>query len=240
MTEPPPPGDTDAPPRASHPPLPVLFLDDDIVAVSKPSGLLVHRDARYPDAPAVLQTVRDQTRRFLYPVHRLDRGTSGILLFAFDSAMAARLQKCLQAESAQKRYLALVRHPGRDRRLGDRWVCDQPLADDKDVLRAARSVCEVRETFLGCALIEVAIQTGRYHQIRRHLASCGRPIAGDTVHGRERFNELLRRRHALQRLFLHQHRLALQHPRTAAPIELEDPVPPELGRVLESLRPRRT
>lgn len=240
MTEPPPPGDIEAPPRQSHPPLPVLYCDDDIIAVSKPSGLLVHRDDRYPEAPAVLQTVRDQTGRFLYPVHRLDRGTSGILLFAFASATAARLQKCLQADSARKLYLALVRYPGRGRELGQHWICEQPLADDKEVLRAARSTCEVRETFRGCALIEVGIHTGRYHQIRRHLALCGRPIAGDAVHGRDRFNQLLRRRHDLQRLFLHQHRLLLRHPRTAAPIELEDPLPPELTAVLAALRARRT
>jgi 23S rRNA-/tRNA-specific pseudouridylate synthase len=92
----------------THPPLPVLVLDEDFVAVSKPSGLLVHRDDHHPDAPAALQTVRDQLGKHLYPFHRLDRATSGILLFGFSRKAAAALQESL-ATSRYKRPIAVAR-----------------------------------------------------------------------------------------------------------------------------------
>lgn len=227
---------TETPPPTTHPPLPILHIDEHIVAVSKPSGLLVHRDERYPDAPAVLQTVRDQTGRFLYPVHRLDRGTSGILVYAFASDTAAKLQKCMQAESASKEYLALTRYPGRGRELGEQWVTDQPLHDEKDVPRPARSEFAVQEAFHRCALVRVRIATGRYHQIRRHLDHCGRHVIGDTTHGKARINQLFRERFGLQRLFLHHCRLAFAHPLLGTPMEFVDPLPPELGAVIDALR----
>lgn len=230
MTEPP------AAAAGSHPPLPVLFMDEHLIAVSKPSGLLVHRDERHPEAPAVLQTVRDQTGRFLYPVHRLDRGTSGIVLFAFATDTAARLQKRLQADDAHKQYLALVRYPGSGRELGEQWVCERPLLDDKDVPRPARTAFALVEAFHRCALIRAEIATGRYHQIRRHLNHCGRHVIGDTTHGKGRINQLFRERHGLQRLFLHHGRAVLRHPETDVLLQLEDPLPAELERVLAALR----
>ena len=86
------PADGPAPPSAPQGPLVVLYQDEEFVAVSKPSGLLVHRDDHNRDAPAALQVVRDQIGRFLYPFHRLDRATSGILLFGLSSAAAAAMQ----------------------------------------------------------------------------------------------------------------------------------------------------
>ncbi|MFO0175328.1 MAG: pseudouridine synthase [Planctomycetota bacterium] len=98
-----------APTGETHPPLPVLFLDEDFVAVSKPSGLLVHRDEHHPHAPAALQTVRDQLQKHLYPFHRLDRATSGILLFGFSRRAAAALQESLAAPDARKEQPARAR-----------------------------------------------------------------------------------------------------------------------------------
>lgn len=231
-----------APPEATAPAspaptsLPILFQDDSIVAVSKPSGLLVHRDERNPDAPAVLQIVRDQLGKFLFPVHRLDRATSGILVYAFSRDLAADLQKSLMAESSQKEYLALVRWPGSYPELGDRWVCDRPLHDDKDIAREAHSEFWLVEPFRRCALVGCRIATGRYHQIRRHLNHCGRHILGDTTHGKGRLNELYRTRYGLDRLFLHAARLALRHPVSGEPLEFCDPLPCELEAVLARLR----
>lgn len=216
--------------------LPILFQDDSIVAVSKPSGLLVHRDERNPDAPAVLQIVRDQIGKFLFPVHRLDRATSGILVYAFSRDLAADLQKSLMAETSQKEYAALVRWPGSFPDLGDRWVCDRPLHDDKDIARDAHSEFWLKEPFRRCALIGCRIATGRYHQIRRHLNHCGRHILGDTTHGKGRLNELYRTRYGLDRLFLHAARLALRHPVSGEPLVFEDPLPTELEAVLARLR----
>ncbi len=222
------------PPSSS--PLPVLYLDDCLVAVSKPSGLLVHRDERHPDAPAALQLVRDQLGRFLYPVHRLDRATSGILVYAFTSELAAQLQTTMTAPTAHKDYLALVRWPGSFPDLGARWVCAQPLHDEKDIARPAHSEFWLAESFRRAALLHCRITTGRYHQIRRHLNHSGRHILGDTTHGKGRLNELYRLRYGLDRLFLHAARLSLLHPRSGATVELVDPLPKELVAVVERLR----
>lgn len=227
----------DAEPRLPpHPPLPVLHLEDDFVAVSKPSGLLVHRDSHHENAPAALQVVRDQLGKFLYPFHRLDRATSGVLLFGLSSAAAAALQASLSAADAHKDYFALMRWPGSLRELPDAWTCDRPLTDEKGIARAARTDFQLVETFRHCALVRCRIFTGRYHQIRRHANHSGRHILGDTTHGKGRINALFRERYGLQRLFLHLQRISMRHPTTGAPLELTDPMPPELITVLDRLR----
>jgi tRNA pseudouridine65 synthase len=216
--------------------LPILHLDDEFVAVSKPGGLLVHRDEHHPDAPAALQTVRDQLGRRLYPFHRLDRPSSGILLFGFTSAAAAALQAVFAAPETHKEYLALMRWPGSHRELPDCWTCDLPLHTDDDRAQEARTGFEVLERFRGCGLVRCRIHTGRYHQIRRHANHSGRHILGDTTHGKGRLNELFRVKYGLPRLFLHLHRVAMHHPRTGAALELVDPLPVDLTVVLARLR----
>jgi tRNA pseudouridine65 synthase len=221
---------------ATHPPLPVVLLDEDFVAVSKPSGLLVHRDEHHPDAAAALQTVRDQLGRHLYPFHRLDRATSGLLLFGFSRAAAAALQESLAAADAHKDYLALLRWPGANRELPDTWLCDRPLHDEKDVAREARTEFALLERLPHCALVRCRLFTGRYHQIRRHANHSGRHVLGDTTHGKGRINAAFRSRYDLGRLFLHLEHIRMRHPRTGEPLELHDPLPPELQLVLERLR----
>lgn len=216
--------------------LPILHLDDDFVAVSKPGGLLVHRDEHHPDAPAALQIVRDQVGRHLYPFHRLDRPSSGILMFGFSSAAAAALQAALAAPEAEKEYVALMRWPGSLRQLPDEWTCDQTLHTDDDRPQEAVTDFALLEAFRGCALVRCRIHTGRYHQIRRHANHSGRHILGDTTHGKGRMNALFREKYGLPRLFLHLRRVALRHPGTAAPMELLDPLPEELAEVLSRLR----
>ena len=216
--------------------LPVLRQEPDFIAVSKPSGLLVHRDEHHPEAPAALQLVRDQVGQFVYPFHRLDRATSGILLFGFSSASAAALQKCLAADNANKEYLALLRYPGSDHELGEVWTSERALTDDKDVARPSRTDFAVVERFDRCALVQCRIYTGRYHQIRRHANHCGRHVIGDTTHGKGRINAMFRERHGLHRLFLHLRRVEMDHPTRSERLEIEDPLPAELVRVLDSLR----
>ena len=233
--ESPPPAEPPAEPPAAPSPLREIFRDETMVAVSKPSGLLVHRDQHHPDAPAALQIVRDQTGRHLYPFHRLDRATSGVLLFAFSSAAAAALQASLSSPDADKEYHALLRWPGANGELGDSWLCDRPLHDEKDVAREARTEFTRIASFTRCALVRCRIFTGRYHQIRRHANHSGRHVLGDTTHGKGRINALFRERYGLDRLFLHLFRIRLRHPSTGEPLELTDPMPPELTSVLERL-----
>ena len=222
--------------REPAPELTVLHQEDSFVAVSKPSGLLVHRDEHHPDAPAALQLVRDQLEQHLYPFHRLDRATSGILLFGLSRRSAASLQRCLAAADAHKDYLALMRHPGSGPDLGDRWTSERPLTDDKGKQKECRTDFEVVESFDRCALVRCRIYTGRYHQIRRHANHCGRHVLGDTTHGKGRINAFFRERFGLQRLFLHLGRVEMQHPVTGARFVIEDPMPTELAQVLARLR----
>jgi len=217
-------------------PLPVLYQDDGVVAVHKPSGLLVHRDEHHPEAPAALQIVRDQLGKFLYPFHRLDRATSGILLFALSSAAAAAWQKALASPDAHKDYLALLRWPGSNGGLPDDWSCERPLSDEKDKPREARSDFALVERFRRTALVRCRIFTGRYHQIRRHANHCGRHVIGDTTHGKGRINAFYRERHGLHRLFLHLQRVSIVHPFTGVRLEIEDALPAELATVLDRLR----
>lgn len=226
-------------PCPASPPLRVLREEPDWVAISKPSGLLVHRDEHHPDAPAALQSVRDQFGRFVYPFHRLDRATSGILLFAFSSAAAAELQQAMAAPTAIKEYVALVRWPGSaasdGEPLGDAWTCARPLTDDKGVARDARTDFERLETLPYSALVRCRIHSGRYHQIRRHANHSGRHVLGDTSHGKGRINALFRERFGLQRLFLHLYRVRLEL-EDCGLVEIVDPLPGDLRSVLARLR----
>lgn len=224
------------PAASAAPALTVLHEDDDFVAVSKPSGLLVHRDEHHPDAPAALQLVRDQVGRHLYPFHRLDRATSGVLIFGYSRKAAAALQKRLGAADAHKGYLALMRYPGSAGDIGARWTSERPLTDDKGNQKECRTDFEVVEELDRCALIRCRIYTGRYHQIRRHANHCGRHIIGDTTHGKGRINALFRERFGLDRLFLHLARVELEHPSSGDPLVIEDPLPAPLVEVLERLR----
>lgn len=219
--------------------LPVLLREEGFIAVSKPSGLLVHRDRNYPDAHAALQIVRDQAGCYVYPFHRLDRSTSGILLFGFSSESAAALQASLSAPDAHKDYLALMRYPGNGDDLGPEWTMDRPLTDEKDIAREARTDFRVVETFSRCALVQCRIFTGRYHQIRRHANHCGRHIIGDTTHGKGRINATFRKLYGLHRLFLHLSRVEMAHPDTGERFAIEDPMPDELTQVLDRLRAAR-
>ena len=218
------------------PTLPILHQEEEFVAVSKPSGLLVHRDRNYPEAPAALQVVRDQVGKYVYPFHRLDRATSGILMFGFSSESAAALQASLSAQDAHKQYLALARYPGSNLELGDSWSMPRPLSDEKDVKRECRSDFEVMETFSKCALVQCRIFTGRYHQIRRHANHCGRHVIGDTTHGKGRINAAFRADYGLHRLFLHLVRVEMAHPVSGERFAIDDPLPGELASVLSRLR----
>ncbi len=211
-------------------PLPILYCDDDVALVDKPSGMLVHRG--WDRDPVVAMTaLRDQLGRHVFPVHRLDRATSGVLLFALSSETAARLQAEFEAGSVRKQYLALVRGTP-----PASCVVDHPVPKAEDGPRVP-AVTEVRTlgTSGRFSLVLAEPRTGRLHQIRRHLKHLGHPLVGDVNYGRGEINRLFREQYGLHRLFLHAWTLALPHPRTGAPLHACAPVPPELMRVLEAL-----
>lgn len=191
--------------------LTVLFLDDRVVAIDKPPGMLVHRSKESADRVFVLQTLRDQLGRRVYPVHRLDRPASGVMAFGLDPDAARDLQESLR--DATKEYLVMVRGE-----TAPAFSSDRPLTSDKGVKQEARTDFERIESRRGFTLLQARPATGRRHQIRRHLAHLGHQVVGDTQHGKGRINRWLREEYGLPRLFLHASRVECPMLRAEAPL----------------------
>lgn len=211
-------------------PLKILWEDERVVAVSKPGGMLVHRTREAPDRRVVLQTLRRQIGTHLYPIHRLDRAASGVLLFAKTSEEARQFHRGLRQEATRKEYLVLAR--------GDapsEWEMSRPLTDDAGVPKAAQTSFVKIGSFFRCSLLQAFPSTGRRHQIRRHLAHCAHHILGDTTYGKGRINRFFRENHGLPRLFLHARRVELVHPETGSTYCFEDPLAKDLTDFLMGL-----
>jgi tRNA pseudouridine65 synthase len=187
----------------------VLHLDDRLVIVDKPSGVVVHRGWADDDG-GVLVALRRQLGRRVWPLHRLDRGASGALAFALDAEAAAVLGRAFAEGQVAKRYLALVRgHPPAELRI------DHPLPSGEDAHGdRVDAVTEVRRIGIWerYALVEAVPYTGRLHQIRRHLKHIACPIIGDVNYGKGEHNRLFRERFGLHRLALHAFALTVPHP----------------------------
>jgi tRNA pseudouridine65 synthase len=210
--------------------LEILYRDDDLVAVDKPSGMPVHRGWAVDGVP-VLQTLRDQIRRHVYPVHRLDRGTSGVLLFALCGEIAHGVQIQFEAHEIDKRYLALCR--GHDPAL---VRVDHPLAQEEGgERRPAVTDFKLLGRFERYGLYEARPLTGRRHQVRRHLKHASHPIIGDTSYGKGEHNRLFRERFGFHRLALHASDMRLRHPRTGEPLHFHAQPPAELAGLLREL-----
>jgi 23S rRNA (uracil1939-C5)-methyltransferase len=224
--------------RAEPPALVVLHDEGDLIAVEKPPFLptVPHPERR----GSLLERVRALPgAAHAVPLHRLDADTSGVCLFARSGDAAPAWQKALAADATAKRYLALVRGVGRAKGRVAR-----PLREDGRTLDAATRYRRI-EVVHGHALLEVTLETGRTHQIRRHLASIGQPVLGDARHGHAASNRHLFERFHLDRPFLHCASIELAHPQRSAPLRIESPLAPDLAAVLERLRapeidPRRT
>lgn len=215
-------GDEAANPVA--PELALLFRDEHIVVTSKPAGLTVHRgDRSLAGETFVLQTLKAQIGTWVYPVHRLDRQTSGPLAFALSSRVATLLQNSLADPSARKEYLTLVRGS-----TPDRFESDRPLTADNGERQPAHSEFEKIAELSRCSLLRVRITTGRRHQIRRHLDHLAHQVIGDRSHGKGRINRFFREHYGLQRMFLHAARLAFAHPVDGTWLDLRDPLPDDL------------
>lgn len=222
--------------------LDILYRDDVLVAVHKPPGLMVHRselDRR--ETRFAVQLLRGQLGRHVFPAHRLDRGTSGVLLFAFDGRTAARLGQAFESGAVEKRYLAVVR--GWPEPAGS---IDHPLRrleDGKDVddADAPRLVARTDYRRLACAevpipspghdttrvaLVEVTPHTGRQHQVRRHLKHISHPVLGDANYGKGPLNRAFAALYGTGRLLLACADLRLVHPADGRPLLLHAPLEP--------------
>jgi tRNA pseudouridine65 synthase len=204
----------------------VLHVDPYLVVVNKPSGLLVHRGWDNDDDVALFR-VRDALGgQHVHPIHRLDRGTSGALLFARDRDTAAKLANAIEHGGIEKRYLALVR--GAPPQSG---VIDHPVPKGEDGPRVpalTRFRLVAASPVDRCALVEARPETGRLHQVRRHLRHINHPLIGDVKHGSGPVNRHYRATYNLHRLALHAHFLAFAHPVSGARIEVTAPIPKDL------------
>ncbi|MDD3675722.1 pseudouridylate synthase [Thauera propionica] len=257
--------------------LDILYRDEWLVAIHKPSGLLVHRSpiAAREERFAV-QLLRDQIGRRVFPAHRLDRGTSGLLLFALDAGMAAALGAQFEARTVQKRYLAVVRgHPAEagvidhplvrkldaiERRHGRGAGSRDALPEDEDIdpgdepqkadgaTAAQPALTHFRRLATAelphavdryptsrYALVELTPETGRRHQLRRHLKHLSHPIIGDATYGKGRHNRLFQTLFGCQRMLLACTALSVAHPATGTPLHFTAPLADDFRAVLRHL-----
>jgi tRNA pseudouridine65 synthase len=205
-----------------------LYRDEHLVAVNKPSGLAVHRGWA-TDRVTALSLARDTSGRHVYPVHRLDRGTSGVLVFAFDGATAALLQERFKERAVLKRYLALTRGITPESGRIDHPV---PRSEDGERVPAVTSYRRLGVALDRYSLIEAIPETGRLHQIRRHLKHLHHPLIGDTKYGDGRENRRWREL-GLTRLALHAAELRFPHPVTSIELAILAPFPDDLRVPLE-------
>ncbi len=218
--------------RAMTAPLEVLYLDDHLVVVNKPSGLLVHRGWG-DDRDVALTRVRDALGARVNPVHRLDRGTSGALVFARTPEMTSAMGKLIAEGRMEKTYQALVRGVP-----PDEGTIDSPVPQCEDGPRVA-AVTRFRKVAVSprerCSLVLAYPETGRLHQIRRHLKHLGHPLIGDVNYGKGDLNRHYRAAYALHRLALHACTVAFEHPLSGERLRVQAPLTQDLATALVAL-----
>jgi len=200
-------------------PLKVLYRDDHYIAIDKPAGMLVHRTRIAEEGEYAMQRLRDQIGQHVFPVHRLDRPTSGVLLFALSSDSARRIAPQFENHTIEKHYLAVVRGHTEESGVIDHPLQEEPHKPHQEALTSYRRLATVElDVAVGrypkarYSLIEVMPKTGRLHQIRKHMHHIFHPIVGDTTHGEGRHNRLFREHFDSQRLLLFSTRLGYIHP----------------------------
>lgn len=223
--------------------LEILYKDDHIVAINKPHGLLVHQSPIARDASEfALQMLRDQLNQPVYPSHRLDRKTSGILVFALDKQTDSLMQQKFQNKEVTKKYLALLRGY-----TPSEMTIDYALKRDDLTLQDAITHFKTIETFelnvpfgkhhsSRYSLVEATPETGRMHQLRKHFAHIFHPIIGDRPHGCNKQNKFWLDTYQMNTMLLHASELSFLHPYTQEQITLKAAISEEFKRVLHILK----
>jgi len=215
-------------------PLTVVYRDEHFVAVDKPRGLLTHRTPIEPKETAAVQLVRDLIGHKVYPIHRLDRPTSGLLMFGLSKHAARKLGKLFMANEVRKTYLAITRGFAPERGLIDRALTVEGKAEPREAVTEYERLATIQlDLPVGVyptarfSLTAVYPRTGRRHQIRRHLAHINHPIIGDTRHGDGAQNRFFREHFDVRRLCLFAMRLRFRHPFDDVDMDLCADLPPE-------------
>lgn len=221
--------------------IPVLYRDEHLVAVHKPAGLLVHRNAHAGREPFLLQILRDQLGQRLYPVHRLDRPTSGLMIMALSPQAAHVLALQFANQEVSKTYLAMARGFAPSQGL----IID-PLKSESGTLQEAQTeftrlaTAEIPHPVgpnptARYSLVQVRPRTGRTHQIRRHFAHIRHPLIGDVLRGDGRQNRFFREHFDLHRLLLASVELSFHHPEDNSRVTLTCPPAKELLDLFDQL-----
>jgi len=210
----------------------ILYQDQWLVAAEKPSGLLVHPRPDCKGEPSLLKKLRDQIGAYLYPIHRIDRGASGIVLFGIDREAAKAIMQNWHEAKNIKEYQALAR-----RKITEPGCFNFELSNHNKIKQEAISHYWPLENFdETCTLVKVQIETGKKHQIRRHFSRRCFNLLGDTCYGKGDINRAFRELYCLERLFLHACKLTFRHPILNKQIEIESELSADLELVLEKIR----
>lgn len=223
--------------------LDILFKDNFLVSINKPPGLLVHRSPIAKDATEfAVQLLRDQLEQKVYPIHRLDRKTSGILLFALDENTLKSLQKSFAERTVSKKYLAIVRGFA-----DDSGTIDYPLQREdgktqeavthyRTLERAELNVPFGKHPTSRYSLVEAEPETGRMHQLRKHFAHILHPIIGDRPHGCNKQNRLFKEKWDMTHMMLHAISLSFTHPLDNTSVHLTAEPPSEFMRMINLMQ----
>jgi len=223
--------------------LEIVYQDDHLIAINKPHGLLVHRSSIANDAKEfALQMLRDQVSRHVSPVHRLDRKTGGLLLFAFEKDVEIAMQQQFMNAEVEKKYLAVLRGYA-----PDQMDVDYPLAKENGTIQEAfTSFVTLKRAELDVAfgkhptsrysLVEATPRTGRMHQLRKHFAHIFYPIIGDRKHGCNKQNKFFKEQWEMTTMLLHASELSFIHPVTQEKLHLSATVQSEFLRVMELMK----
>jgi len=218
--------------------LEIVYQDDHLIAINKPHGLLVHRSSIANDAKEfALQLLRDQVNRHVSPVHRLDRKTGGLLLFAFEKDVEIAMQQQFMNGEVQKKYLSVLRG-----HAPDQMDIDYPLAKENGTIQEAfTSFVTLKRAELDVAfgkhptsrysLVEASPTTGRMHQLRKHFAHIFYPIIGDRKHGCNKQNRFFKEQWEMTTMLLHASELTFMHPVTHQEVHLKAAVQSEFSRM---------
>ncbi len=219
--------------------LDILFQDDYLIAINKPHGLLVHRSPIARDAGEfALQLLRNQVNRPVYPVHRLDRKTGGILLFALDKETEHLMHQQFAAKKVYKKYLAIVRGHTPDEQVIDyplrkeNGTLQQALTTYKTLQRAELNIPLGQHPTSRYSMVEAVPATGRMHQLRKHFSHIFHPIIADRTHGCNKQNRHFKQIWQMDTMLLHASHLSFLHPLTASRLTIEAPLHEEFKRVM--------
>ncbi len=197
----------------------ILFEDEDLIAINKPCGILVHRTKISEDTDFVLQRLRNQIKRRIYPIHRLDRATSGVLIFGKNKNSTEKMSIQFREKTIEKKYLAITRGFVEEAETINYPLAPNPQKPKQEAITYYKKLHQVtlpvaigRYETARYSLVEVFPKTGRSHQIRRHFSHLRHPVIGDKRHGDIHHNKYWAASFGVPRMLLHAQELGFVHP----------------------------